>query len=65
MSGWTCTTAPAVVPIPGCAYSAEASMPDDGQTIYFACVDQAITKITLMYSVKQTDGSWGAAIPVD
>ncbi len=24
-----------------------------------------ITKITIMYSVKQTDGSWGAAIPVD
>jgi hypothetical protein len=65
MTALTCTSAPAVVPIPACAYSAEASMPDDGQTIYFGCVDAGITKITIMYSVKQTDGSWGAAIPVD
>jgi hypothetical protein len=65
MTALTCTTTPDVVVIPGCAISAEASMPDGGQTIYFACVDQGITKITIMYSVKQTDGSWGAAIPVD
>jgi hypothetical protein len=65
MTALTCTTTPDVVVIPGCDISAEASMPDGGQTIYFACVDQGITKITIMYSVKQTDGSWGAAIPVD
>jgi hypothetical protein len=51
--------------LPGCAYSAEASLPDDGNTIYFGCVDAAITKIMIMYSVKQSNGSWGPATPVD
>jgi hypothetical protein len=65
ISGLTCTSTPDVVVLPGCAYSAEASLPDDGNTIYFACVDQAITKIAIMYSVKQPNGSWGPATPVD
>jgi hypothetical protein len=65
ISGLTCTSTPDVLVLPGCAYSAEASLPDDGNTIYFACVDQAVTKIAIMYSVKQSNGSWGPATPVD
>jgi hypothetical protein len=65
INGLSCTSSPDKVVIPGCAYSAEASMPDDGLTIYFGCVDASITKITIMFSVKQSDGSWGLATPVD
>lgn len=51
--------------IPGCFFTAEVSMPDDGQSIYFGCVDQNIEFIQIMYSIKQPDGSWGPATPVD
>ncbi len=57
--------APVAVTIPGCAYAAEVSMTDDGQYLYFGCGDPATGMVRIMYSVKQPDGSWGQAIPVD
>jgi hypothetical protein len=63
--GTTCSPAPEVVVIPGCVYAAEASMPDDGQTLYFACADLPTGMVRIMYSIKQADGSWGMATPVD
>lgn len=64
-NGSTCAAAPTVVSIPGCGYAAEASMPDDGQTLYFACGDLATGRVRIMYSRKQNNGSWGTATPVD
>jgi hypothetical protein len=64
-NGSTCAAAPTVVTLPGCGYAAEASMPDDGQTLYFACGDLATGRVRIMYSRKQLDGSWGTATPVD
>jgi len=64
-NGSNCNAAPTVVTIPGCAYAAEASLPDDGKTMYFACGDLTTGRVKIMYSVKQMDGSWGTAIPVD
>lgn len=64
-NGTTCSAAPEVVVIPGCDFAAEASMPDDGQTLYFACADLTTGMVRIMYSSKQTDGSWGMATPVD
>lgn len=64
-NGSTCSATPEVVTIPGCAYAAEASMPDDGQRLYFACGDLTTGRVRIMYSLKQPNGSWGAATPVD
>lgn len=64
-NGSTCTGSPDVVTIPGCAFPAEVSMPDDGQTMYFACGDTSTFEIKIMYSFKQPNGSWGQATPVD
>jgi hypothetical protein len=64
-NGSTCAAAPVVVTIPGCGFAAEASMPDDGQTLYFACGDLATARVRIMYSRKQLDGSWGTATPID
>lgn len=64
-NGTTCPAAPEVVVIPGCDYAAEASMPDDGQTLYFACADLTTGMVRIMYSLKQANGSWGMATPVD
>lgn len=64
-NGSTCAAAPTVVSIPGCGYAAEASMPDDGQTLYFACGHLATGRVRIMYSRKQNNGSWGTATPVD
>lgn len=68
-NGTNCPTtgpgAPARIAIPGCAISAEVSMPDDGQTMYYACVDITTFNISINYSVKQRDGSWGPSTPVD
>lgn len=44
---------------------AEASMPDDGQRLYFGCGNLATGRVSIMYSVKQRNGSWGPATPVD
>lgn len=64
-NGSTCAAAPTVVTIPGCGYAAEASMPDDGQTLYFACGDLTTGRVRIMYSQRQAGGGWGAATPVD
>jgi hypothetical protein len=64
-NGSTCTAAPAVVTIPGCGFAAEASMPDDGSRLYFACGNLTTGRVSIMYSVKQPNGSWGPATPVD
>lgn len=64
-NGSTCAAAPTAVTIPGCAYAAEASMPDDGQTLYFACGDFTTGRVQIMYSTKQPGGAWGAATAVD
>jgi hypothetical protein len=64
-NGTTCAAAPEAVTIPGCDFAAEASLPDDGQTVYFGCGDAATGMVRIMYSVKQPNGSWGTATPVD
>jgi hypothetical protein len=64
-NGSTCAAAPVSVTIPGCAYAAEVSMTDDGQYLYFACGDLTTGMVRIMYSVKQQNGNWGQAIPVD
>lgn len=64
-TGSTCAAAPSLVAVPGCAFAAEASMPDDGQSLYFGCGDLTTGRVRIMYSLKQSDGSWGAATPVD
>jgi hypothetical protein len=63
--GSTCSAPPEILTIPGCAYAAEVSVTDDGQSMYFGCGDLTTGRVSIMYSVKQQDGSWGAAIPVD
>mgnify|MGYP003444688719 FL=1 len=40
-------------------------MPDDGQTLYFGCADLTTGMVRIMYSIKQANGSWGMATPVD
>lgn len=64
-NGSTCIAAPELVTIPGCSYAAEASITDDGQYLYFGCGDLTTGRVKIMYSVKQGDGSWGQAVPVD
>ncbi len=64
-NGTTCAAPPTAVVIPGCSYAAEASLPDDGKTIYFACGDLKTYEVKIMYSVKKSDVKWGTAIPVD
>jgi hypothetical protein len=64
-NGSTCASPPVAVQIPGCAYAAEASMPDDGQMLYFGCGDFTTGRVQIMYAVKQPDGRWGPATPVD
>ncbi len=63
--GSNCAAPPTVVTITGCAIAAEVSMPDDGQTMYFACGDPTTGRVKIMYSTKQPDSSWGVATPVD
>lgn len=63
--GTTCAAAPTTIVFSGCSYAAEISMPDDGQTAYFGCGNTTTGHIQIMYSLKQSDGSWGPAIPVD
>jgi len=63
-TGSACDT-PVSVTIPGCSYAAEVSMTDDGQYLYFGCGDLTTGMVRIMYSVKQLDGSWGQATPVD
>jgi hypothetical protein len=64
-NGSNCTGTPDTITIPGCSYAAEVSMPDDGQTMYFACGSLTTGRVTIMYSVKQQNGSWGPATAVD
>ena len=66
-NGSTCATTPDLVVLPGCSYPAEASMPDDGTRLYYACGSRTATSVQLriVYSVRQGDGSWGVATPVD
>ena len=64
-NGFTCAGAPQPVAIPGCAVAAEASMPDDGSRLYFACIDRGTGRARIMHSAKQPNGSWGTATPVD
>lgn len=51
--------------IPAGATVAEISFTDDGRYAYFACGDPASQRIRIMYIVRQNDGSWGPATPVD
>ncbi len=62
--GATCKEAE-VVSIPGCPIAAEASVTDDGNLMYFACADTKDYNVKIMYSQKQTNGTWGRATPVD
>ena len=64
-NGSTCSAPPELVIIPGCSFAAEVSMPDDGQTMYFGCGDTATGRVSIMYSEKQLNGTWGTAKPVD
>jgi Tol biopolymer transport system component len=64
-NGSNCSNTPAPVVISGCSYVAEASMPDDGNSMYFACGDTTTFRVKIMFSLKQPNGSWGPAIPVD
>lgn len=64
-NGSNCSGTPDVVTIPGCNIAAEASLPDDGQTLYFGCFDLVTGILKIMYSTKQQGGSWGIATPVD
>ena len=64
-NGFTCAGAPQAVDIPGCRFAAEASMPDDGSRLYFACSDRTTARARIMYSARRADGSWGIATPVD
>ncbi len=64
-NGSNCAGTPTVVTIAGCSYVAEVSIPDDGNSMYFACGNTTTFRVKIMYSVKQADGSWGPAIAVD
>ncbi len=64
-NGSNCAGTPTVVTLPGCTYPGEISIPDDGQIMYFGCVDAAITQVQIMFSKKQANGSWGTATPID
>lgn len=64
-NGSTCADTPVSITIPGCGYAAEASMPDDGRALFFACGDLVTGRVRIMSSAKQPDGSWGVATPVD
>lgn len=64
-NGTICVTPPAVVFIPECVLSAEVSFTDDGQRMYFGCGDAISGRVMIMYSVKQGNGTWGPATPVD
>lgn len=57
--------APAVITFSGCSFAAEASMTDDGKYVYFGCGNLTTGYVTIMYAVKQANGSWGPATPVD
>ncbi len=61
----SCSAAAVVVTIPGCSYTAEVSMPDSGTVMYFGCGDFRTGRVRIMYSVKQPNGQWGTATPVD
>lgn len=64
-NGTTCNAAPTTVTVPGCNYVAEVSIPDDGNTMYFGCGNTTTFEVKIMYSEKQSDGSWGTAKLVD
>jgi hypothetical protein len=64
-TGSNCAGTPDTIVIPGCAYTAEVSMPDDELSMYFACGNLTTGRVKIMYSVKQPGGSWGAATAVD
>ena len=63
-NGSTCSASPETVTIPGCSIAAEASITDDGQTMYFGCGDPVTGRVRIMYARRQGSG-WGAATPVD
>jgi len=64
-NGSTCAGPPDVIAIAGCDFAAEASVPDDGQTLYFGCGNLTTGRVQIMYTTKQVNGSWGPATPVD
>jgi hypothetical protein len=64
-NGSNCSGSPTTVTVPGCGYVAEASFPDDLQTMFFACGDTTTFKVKIMYSKKQPDQSWGPATAID
>jgi hypothetical protein len=64
-NGTGCTAPVATLTFSGCDYAAEASMPDDGQTIYFGCGSNSTGRVKIMYSQKQSNGTWGPAVPID
>lgn len=65
-NGSGCAGAPEPVVIPGCPYAAEASLPEDGSVIYFACGNHPSPgSVTLMYAKRLGENSWGQAIPLD
>ena len=63
-NGSTCSGVPDTIVIPGCSYAAEVSLPDDMQTMFFACGDLNTARVKIMYS-KKSGGLWGPATPVD
>lgn len=64
-NGSSCQSPPTLLVIPGCQYPAEISMPDDLQTMYFGCGSFTTGRVSIMYSKKNSNGTWGAATPVD
>lgn len=64
-NGSTCAATPELVSIAGCAYVAEISLPDNGQTLYFGCGNFGTGRVSIMYSLRQPNGQWGPATPVD
>lgn len=64
-NGANCINTPSLITIPGCSAPMSVSMPDDGGRLYFSCADLTTFKFKIMYSIKQSDGSWGPAIAVD
>lgn len=51
--------------IPGQAYVAEISFTDDGKHAFFVASDAINQRIRIMQIIRQANGDWGPATPVD
>lgn len=64
-NGSGCAAAADLIAISGCPYVAEVSMPNDMQTMYFGCGNPTTGRVQIMYSRKNSNGTWGPAVLVD